>query len=803
MTNDAKTNCYTSIYQELKDNPEISNLTYPEERKNFDFSCMVGPVAVTFGLRYEQDQCMIRGMFTCEDKTHDNINDFLSELTKGEDNITGFGSPGTGVISMSILLQGLSDEKATEKLIGFTRKYFRFLIDNKPVIEDFLAAAPRPKKAATQKKESANTESLLGNALSGMTGAIATGTKKSESSKVEKPKETAPVTKVTKKPEAPRKEERPKKKEKPAKETLDISMSKALEKEKAEFRQYCEDQRHLFDNEASKLEEREAKIKQLEDKIESERLIWSTKRSELEQLEKQMLAEKTALEEKKNELKGQALGLNKERKELKAEKDKWDNTSIDEKLVQRRKELEKLENNLYKKEKDFQKFQDDTLNDISDRLDTVAEKEKELIKKQGDLRKQQDDQKSLDTEIDLRYKKLQEKEKQIAKKEAELSELEAELRRTEILKQEAENELKKLEVRKKNFEIKEEQLGMKVNEFNQREEAFTQKYHDVMLDITSLEDKRAALEQKEADVRILIGKNEGLEAQLRELKEDTDKISNTIKEKDDEIGRKEDLIVKLKKSVKTAEDKLRQEQKKAAAASEENVSLQKRATTAEDKVKDYETEIARVRTELYTTKEALKTKESPKKSVAEKPAVPIVKDTPETLLKVKKLQESERQLRENCDVLTKNIEALEERCQKAEAARDNMESDSLNQVGEMQEQITQLEERLAAAENNTSDISESDLTTIGAQPIVGERDGLYGMESDGCKIFIDTENHVIQVKKEVRKPAKYVKDIMALNQEDITETYFLEKSSVACRKTYKSDVSEAIQNALTAFENMK
>ena len=76
------------------------------------------------------------------------------------------------------------------------------------------------------------------------------------------------------------------------------------------------------------------------------------------------------------------LGFKKEQAEFKKEKDSWDNTTLDERLVQRRKELEKSENNLYKKEEDFQTFQETTLS-VESRMEEADKKKKNLLKRRG------------------------------------------------------------------------------------------------------------------------------------------------------------------------------------------------------------------------------------------------------------------------------------------------------------------------------------------------------------------------------------------------------------------------------------
>ena len=173
---------------------------------------------------------------------------------------------------------------------------------------------------------------------------------------------------------------------------------------------------------------------------------------------KNLLSQQQAFDEKKSKLEEQVLGFKKEQKAFQKEKDTWDATTLDERLIQRRKELEKSENNLYKKEEESQTFQETTLADIGKRLDDAADKEKELIKQEESLHARDAKMKECEMDIELRYKKLEDKERTAAKKEVELSDKEAAVRRTEIVKKDAENKLKQLEITEKNLTNRKEQL---------------------------------------------------------------------------------------------------------------------------------------------------------------------------------------------------------------------------------------------------------------------------------------------------------------------------------------------------------
>lgn len=436
------------------------------------------------------------------------------------------------------------------------------------------------------------------------------------------------------------------------------------------------------------------------------------------------------------------------------------------------------------KEEDFQTFQETTLSSIESRMEEADKKEKELIKKEEAFHVRDSKLKDAEMDIELRYKKLEDKERTAAKKEVELSDKEAAIRRTEIVKKDAENKLKQLEITEKNLTNRKEQLDMKESELQKRQEAFEKKYHQALEELASLDRKQEELKKKEAELRTLIGENEKLEEQLKELKDDTEETRKLLDTKDASIKEKEKVINNQKNTIKSLKETVTQTQQKNKALSEQKKSLQGKLNASDEKKSALEDEIAKVRSDLYDTKEKLKST----KSSADK--------------QNKNVTDNERLIAENEKLkaeMDKNSHSYQQSMKEM-----NYELDS------SQSKITELKSLLKKANMEVEELKKDpilsfdfDPDTIGAKEIVSERQGLYAATIDNCTIYIDTENQVLQFKKAVRRPAKYTKKILSWNEESINETYYITSSEVCCRKTCRHDITEEMQDVIERIRSLK
>ena len=300
---------------------------------------------------------------------------FINGLEEKEDCINAFvGDNHYVVISTSSTVAGLDDEDATKKIEKEVEAFFSFLVKNQDAITAYQSKGkdstegksvdPKPKKKNENQKrgKTVGIPPVLANVVSGM----------------QKPKEK--IKEVEKKEDV-----LPVKMEETAKalskESTKVDESD-LKEEKSAFRQYKKDQEHLLNVEKEKVSKQQEKLDKEMASLEAEKKVLFQEKAELSKSKDTLSREQKVLETEQSKFEKQLLGFKKEQAEFKKEKDSWDNTTLDERLVQRRKELEKSENNLYKKEEDFQTFQETTLSSIESRMEEADKKEKELIKKE-------------------------------------------------------------------------------------------------------------------------------------------------------------------------------------------------------------------------------------------------------------------------------------------------------------------------------------------------------------------------------------------------------------------------------------
>ena len=782
----AKEKVYRSVYQMAKELPEVTNLRYPEERKHYDFSCNVGIAAVSFRLNNDSDMYMLRGLVPCGDASKkrfgEEVKPFFDSLEGKEDCITIFAANNAVVIKVASTATGMDDEKAVEKIEKEAKDFFSYLTKNKDVIEAYQAekGEKTEEKEEAAEEETAKKENLKNSEAA--KAPVPPTVLASVMTSLKNAKEEKKMPEKMEEKTTPIKKEQPEKAESAQKMYMNLQK---LEEEKASFKQYQKDQEHLLKTEKDKLTKRQNKLNKEKSVLENEKKSLLEEREQLLENRKNLLSQQQAFDEKKSKLEEQVLGFKKEQKAFQKEKDTWDATTLDERLIQRRKELEKSENNLYKKVEEFQTFQETTLADIGKRLDDAADKEKELIKQEESLHARDAKMKECEMDIELRYKKLEDKERTAAKKEVELSDKEAAVRRTEIVKKDAENKLKQLEITEKNLTNRKEQLDMKESELQKRQEAFEKKYHQALEELASLDRKKEELQEKEEELRSMIGANEKLEQQLKELKEDTSETRKVLDKKDGLIKAKEGTIKEQKKTIRSLNDELSQMQQKNNSLSAEKKDLQDKLSYSEEKTASLEDEIAKVRSNLYDVKEKIK---------SAKPTDEKEKNT--VLAEKKQLKEENEKLKAEMD---KNSHSYQESMKEM-----NYELDS------SRNKITELESLLKEANMEVEELKKDsilpfdfDPNTIGAKEIVSERQGLYAATIDNCTVYVDTENYVLQFKKTVRRPSKYAKKLMTWNEESINETYYITASALCCRKTCRSNINDEMQSVLERFASVK
>ena len=98
-------------------------------------------------------------------------------------------------------------------------------------------------------------------------------------------------------------------------------------------------------------------------------------------------------------------------------------------------------------------------------------------------------------------------------------------------------------------------------------------------------------------------------------------------------------------------------------------------------------------------------------------------------------------------------------------------------------------------------ISKAELESLGidAKPMPSENEGLISCEISGCKLVFDVTSGMLCVSKAVRK--KYAKDLVTWNGEDITTSYFQDKTNIYCKKRFFK--TGDYQKVVEKFQNLK
>ena len=96
-------------------------------------------------------------------------------------------------------------------------------------------------------------------------------------------------------------------------------------------------------------------------------------------------------------------------------------------------------------------------------------------------------------------------------------------------------------------------------------------------------------------------------------------------------------------------------------------------------------------------------------------------------------------------------------------------------------------------------LAELESLGIDAKPMPSENEGLISCEISGCKLVFDVTSGMLCVSKAVRK--KYAKDLVTWNGEDITTSYFQDKTNIYCKKRFFK--TGDYQKIVEKFQNLK
>lgn len=411
--------------------------------------------------------------------------------------------------------------------------------------------------------------------------------------------------------------------------------------------------------------------------------------------------------------------------------------------------------------------------DMYDTLDRTFAKKKEQIAFREELLKKQ---KAI---LEDEKKQLQnEKDRIVAEKE----ELKSERDRIEndwISYNAADNEL-----RSKQQSMKEQEKKYRESEkfFRQKEQSFQSQNKNLENRIASVNARSKAIKDKEKRLDAFEQSLKRREHDIQErLTDVADKESALkIKEKDlhlkeEQILMENDAIAEKTADLKELEAYVSQMEKAAMpvdvdAYEKQIQDLSEKLDTANGKIVD-----------LSDNAQTMLINLNQEKASAEKEKELHLKSQERISSLEKEMQEKENSFQEEMKKQKDSYAQLDDLWKQSEA-----------RAKDLDERIEKYERE--EEEKLTPDKVLSELESIGitAKRMPSENEGLISCEVDGCKVVFDVSTGMLCVSKSVRK--KYAKDLVAWNNEDITASYFQDKTMMYCKKRFfkTSDYRKAV-----------
>lgn len=468
------------------------------------------------------------------------------------------------------------------------------------------------------------------------------------------------------------------------------------------------------------------------------------------------------------------VGINLDAEDESAENLPSTNLSSDTQASEKNMELESISNDFAYEQAPEVKQQ---MADMYDALERSFDKKKEQILFREKLLKKQkailEDEKA----------QLQEKKNEFAK----------DLERLTAEKEKLENEW--VTYNNADTELRNKQQAMKTQEkqYRESEKFFKQKEQ-------SFKDKNDNLEKRIASVNARTNAMKDKEKKLDSFEQSLKRQQQDIQRKLSDISDKETILQIREKDLRLKEEQINLEKdaitEKTADLKEleEYVSgLEKSAMPVD--VDAYESEIQQLKEALSNEKNKVvdlsDTSQSLTIDLSEKNA--LIKTMQEQVAILKNEASTiKNQLTENTDTYRKKMDEQTESYEKTLKERDT-------RIQELDERVAAYEQKEEAELTTDKVLAELESLGIDAKPMPSENEGLISCEISGCKLVFDVTSGMLCVSKAVRK--KYAKDLVTWNGEDITTSYFQDKTNIYCKKRFFK--TGDYQKVVEKFQNLK
>lgn len=676
LKTETKINVYRKIYNEVKNDPDVMDVGYPDEKEDLDFYGKIGDFLFDFSIKTKVDMLKVKasGDFNLSE---DQLLDYGNSITENETGIMFTTYDQKVIFQLSLPLTGMEDTAAESMMVESTRRFIVFM-----------------KKASDKMNELKKENPVLQNKNESKT-------ELSAEQLTEAAKENEAVTQNT---------------DQFSEQELNVPEDENIEPEK---------KAELSDDTTERANTTDPDTEPVGVDLDAEDLPSSDLSSDTQASEKDM-------------------------------------------------ELESISNDFSYEQAPEVKQQ---MADMYDALERSFDKKKKQILFREELVKKQ---KAI---LESEKVQLREKKDEFAK----------ELERLTSEKEKLENEW--VTYNNADTELRNKQQAMKTQEkqYRESEKFFKQKEQ-------SFKDKNENLEKRIASVNARTNAMKDKEKKLEAFEQSLKRQQQDIQRKLSDISDKEAILQIREKDLHLKEEQINIEKdaitEKTADLKEleEYVSGLEKAAMPVD-VDAYESEIQQLKAELSNEKNRVvdlsDTSQSLTIDLSEKNK--LLESMQEQVEHLKNEANATRnQLAENTDAYQKKMDEQKNSYEKALEERNA-------RIRELDERVATYEQKEEAELTADKVLAELESLGIDAKHMPSENEGLISCEVSGCKIVFNVPVGMLCVSKAVRK--KYAKDLVTWNGEDITASYFQDKTSIYCKKRFFK--TGDYQKAVEKFQNLK
>lgn len=152
MEQKTKSECYKQIYQELKKEFGPENLSYPEKREHYEFSCKIGNINVEYVLNANSDLLKIKAVMILKDYSYDKIYELGSKL-KEKGNCSFIPEENQLTLQKMFTFAGVEEKEAAKQVHDTAMTFFMFLKENESILYEAEQAEKEEESEQTESKE--------------------------------------------------------------------------------------------------------------------------------------------------------------------------------------------------------------------------------------------------------------------------------------------------------------------------------------------------------------------------------------------------------------------------------------------------------------------------------------------------------------------------------------------------------------------------------------------------------------------------------------------------------------------------